>query len=236
MQVDEKSSITVDQILDMDQDQSENDGNGNNQGRLNLITPGAINDVRNLVVNLPGRSPAILDSDLAKIYGTSTRRLNEQLKRNTDWFDSDFYFELTKDECLVANCDQRGGNNTHLMFNHYGCNAASFLIRTPEALKMRKVIIKVFTELEQHGGISVAVKDFGQIVRDALAYRLDRNKTLTVYKYRKLLKYIGLGLNNAEIGRLLEVSDVCVGKWKKGVLMLQKYSDLEGLTDIQLVA
>jgi len=73
-------------------------------------------------------------------------------------------------------------------------------------------------------------------VRDAMAYRLDRHKTLTPYKYKKLLKYIRLGLNNAEIGRLMEVADTCVGKWKKGILMLQSYADLEGISEINLVA
>ena len=37
----------------------------------------------------------ILDSDLAKIYGTSTMRLNEQVKRNRDRFPADFLFQLT---------------------------------------------------------------------------------------------------------------------------------------------
>ena len=36
----------------------------------------------------------ILDSDLAKIYGVSTTRLNEQVKRNVDRFPADFAFRL----------------------------------------------------------------------------------------------------------------------------------------------
>ena len=37
----------------------------------------------------------MLDSDLALIYGVSTKRLNEQMKRNMLRFPSDFVFQLT---------------------------------------------------------------------------------------------------------------------------------------------
>ena len=40
----------------------------------------------------------ILDADLAHIYGVSTKRLNEQVKRNLDRFPEDFVFRLTWDE------------------------------------------------------------------------------------------------------------------------------------------
>ena len=40
----------------------------------------------------------ILDSDLARLYGVTTARLNEQVKRNLDRFPLDFMFQLTKEE------------------------------------------------------------------------------------------------------------------------------------------
>jgi hypothetical protein len=40
----------------------------------------------------------ILDSDLAKIYGVPTKRLNEQVKRNRERFPEDFMFQLTAHE------------------------------------------------------------------------------------------------------------------------------------------
>jgi len=65
---------------------------------------------------LPGISTAIviirgerviLDTDLAATYGVTTKRLNEQVKRNADRFPPDFSFQLTKEEKaeVVANCD-----------------------------------------------------------------------------------------------------------------------------------
>ncbi len=40
----------------------------------------------------------ILDSDLARLHGVSTKRLNEQVKRNWKRFPADFLFRLTKKE------------------------------------------------------------------------------------------------------------------------------------------
>jgi hypothetical protein len=40
----------------------------------------------------------MLDSDLAELYQTSTKRLNEQVKRNRDRFPEDFMFQLTPGE------------------------------------------------------------------------------------------------------------------------------------------
>jgi hypothetical protein len=70
----------------------------------------------------------MLDSDLAKLYGVTVKRLNEQVKRNRKRFPDDFAYQLTRQEVinlksqnatsswggvrklpyveLVANCDQ----------------------------------------------------------------------------------------------------------------------------------
>jgi phage regulator Rha-like protein len=73
----------------------------------------------------------MVDSDIAELYGVTTKRLNEQVKRNESRFPSNFMFELTKEEKneVVANCD-------HL-----------------EKLKFSAVLPKVFTE---HGIMMVA--------------------------------------------------------------------------------
>src|SRR5438477_626840 len=42
----------------------------------------------------------MLDSVLAEIYGVSTKRLNEQLKRNRKRFPADFAFQLTAQEFM----------------------------------------------------------------------------------------------------------------------------------------
>ena len=49
----------------------------------------------------------MLDADLAVLYGTNTKWLNEQVKRNQGRFPEDFMFQLTKKEKaeVVAICD-----------------------------------------------------------------------------------------------------------------------------------
>ena len=49
----------------------------------------------------------MIDRDLAKLYGVTTKRLNEQVKRNLNRFPEDFMFQLTDSEKkeVVANCD-----------------------------------------------------------------------------------------------------------------------------------
>ena len=47
-----------------------------------------------------------MDQDLAQLYGVTTKRLNEQVKRNRDRFPEDFMFRLRVEEKeeVVANC------------------------------------------------------------------------------------------------------------------------------------
>ena len=207
-----------------------NDNEDNGKPLFSLSTP--FDDIRKMVVSLPGRPPAILDQNLAEIYNTSTKRLNEQLRRNNGWLDGDYYFDLTKEEFAVANCDRKievdpKSRYMPKMFTDYGCNAAAFLVRTTEALKMRKVIIKAFTELRRKGGFHIKVDDFGQLVRDAYMWR-NRFKTMTPYRLKKLMRYMDAGLNNAEIARLFNVSINTVRTWRKSVGQLSLYGNLEG--------
>ena len=46
------------------------------------------------------RQRVVLDSDLARLYGMPTFRLNEAIKRNVDRFPGDFRFQLTREEYL----------------------------------------------------------------------------------------------------------------------------------------
>src|SRR6266480_5834285 len=54
----------------------------------------------------------MLDSDLAKLYGVTTKRLNEQVKRNRGRFPENFMFQLTVEE-ITALTSQIAGSRTH---------------------------------------------------------------------------------------------------------------------------
>jgi len=50
----------------------------------------------------------LLDAELATLYGVTTKRLNEQVKRNRDRFPEDFTFRLSLDELAAVNRSQFG--------------------------------------------------------------------------------------------------------------------------------
>ncbi len=69
--------------------------------------------IESLILLLRGQK-VMLDSDLAKLYGTTTKRLNERVKRNRRRFPPDFMFQLTNQELTAlrsqsATSKGRGG-------------------------------------------------------------------------------------------------------------------------------
>jgi hypothetical protein len=56
-----------------------------------------VEEVHRRIVVIRGRK-VILDADLASLYGVTTTRLNEQVKRNVERFPEDFAFRLTREE------------------------------------------------------------------------------------------------------------------------------------------
>jgi ORF6N domain len=61
------------------------------------VSPLTVEPITRAILILRGHR-VILDHDLAPIYGVTTKRLNEQVKRNTKRFPDDFMFRLTLDE------------------------------------------------------------------------------------------------------------------------------------------
>jgi len=57
----------------------------------------------------------MLDADLADLYGVTTRRLNEQVRRNIARFPEDFMFQLTREESERLRC-QFGTSNLRSQF------------------------------------------------------------------------------------------------------------------------
>ena len=53
--------------------------------------------IANQIITLRGKK-VMIDSDLAKLYGVSTKRLNEQVKRNLKRFPEDFMFRINREE------------------------------------------------------------------------------------------------------------------------------------------
>ena len=74
-----------------------------NKGEHNL--GGHIEQVTRTILLLRGQR-VILDAELAALYGVTTKRLNEQVKRNAGRFPGDFMFRLSDSETAALNRSQ----------------------------------------------------------------------------------------------------------------------------------
>ena len=60
--------------------------------------PDEVAKITSKIVILPGRSPAMLDRDVAAVYETTTKQTNRAVKRNQERFPTNFVFQLTDEE------------------------------------------------------------------------------------------------------------------------------------------
>lgn len=56
-----------------------------------------VNEIQHRILQIRGKK-VMIDRDLAELYGVTTKRLNEQVKRNAHRFPEDFMFQLTEIE------------------------------------------------------------------------------------------------------------------------------------------
>jgi hypothetical protein len=96
----------------------------------------------------------ILATDLAKLYGVRTLRLNEAVKRNKFRFPSDFLFQLTRIEALAHSRSQfailnaQGANIKHLpyAFTEHGAIMAANVLNSPQAVAMSVYVVRAFIQ------------------------------------------------------------------------------------------
>lgn len=99
---------------------------------------------------------AILDSDLAALYGVETRRLNEQVRRNIVRFPTDFMFQLTKEEfddlksqIAISSSGWGGRRKPPLVFTEHGALQAANVLNSEQANKMSIFIVRAFVRLRE---------------------------------------------------------------------------------------
>jgi hypothetical protein len=98
----------------------------------------------------------LLDADLARLYGVTTGRLNEQVRRNRDRFPDDFMFELTADEAAALRSQSaiskkgRGGRRYRpLAFTEQGVAMLSSVLRSARAVQVNIAIMRAFVSLRE---------------------------------------------------------------------------------------
>jgi hypothetical protein len=97
----------------------------------------------------------ISDRDLAAIYGVTTGRLNEAVKRNTDRFPQDFMFRLTREETEGLRSQiaiLKSGRGYHLkylprVFTEHGAIQAANILSSPRAVMMGIHVVRAFVQL-----------------------------------------------------------------------------------------
>ena len=114
--------------------------------RVSIDAPArlGLEDIALRIVVLRGHR-VLLDADLARVYGVPTKRLNEQVKRNTRRFPEDFVFQLTREETneLARLRSQnatlkKGQNIKHLpyAFTEHGAIQAANVLSSEAAIEM----------------------------------------------------------------------------------------------------
>ena len=114
-----------------------------------------INNLEKIIYVVRG-SNVMLDSDLAELYGVTTKRLNEQVKRNSDRFPSDFIYKLTSMETeslrsQFATFKESTARRKYLpyVFTELGVAMLSSVLNSKDAINVNIHIMRVFVKLRQ---------------------------------------------------------------------------------------
>ena len=97
----------------------------------------------------------MVDKDIAELYGVTTKRLNEQVKRNKKRFPIDFMFQLTQEEKdeVVANCDHlknlKYSPNLPFVFTEHGAVMLASVLNSDRAIEVNIQIVRIFTQLKE---------------------------------------------------------------------------------------
>jgi hypothetical protein len=118
----------------------------------------------------------MLDSDLAAIYGTSTRRLNERLRRNRERFPLDFAFQLSAEEFkglmsqIATSKKGRGGRRKRpWVFTEHGALMLATVLSSKVAIQASVRVVRAFVRLRE---MVAANAEFGNKLKE-LERRLD---------------------------------------------------------------
>lgn len=132
--------------------------------------------VETLIQTIRGQR-VILDTDLAKIYGVPTKRLNEQVRRNAERFPEDFLFRISPQELTdlrshfaplngvnmrsqnvtASNWSQiatssrkhRGITYRPYAFTEHGAIMAANVLNSPQAVQMSVFVVRAFIRMRQ---------------------------------------------------------------------------------------
>ena len=99
----------------------------------------------------------MIDRDLAELYGVETKRLNEQVRRNTERFPSNFMFQLNESEFeflrsqfATSKTETRGGRQyLPYVFTEQGVAMLSAVLKSDTAVQTSIMIMEAFVALRR---------------------------------------------------------------------------------------
>ncbi|TAL62279.1 MAG: ORF6N domain-containing protein [Bacteroidetes bacterium] len=131
----------------------------------------------------------MVDSDMAELYGVSTKRLNEAVKRNMKRFPVDFMFQLTQyeKEELVANCDHlrkmKFSPYLPFVFTEHGAVMLASVLNSERAIHVNIQIVRIFNKIRE---IMLSHKDLLLEIQKINSKLTDHeDKILLVFEYLK---------------------------------------------------
>ena len=160
--------------------------------------------IQSRIIELRGYK-VMLDSDLAELYETETKRLKEAVRRNIDRFPSDFMFELSKTETeslRTQNASSNRGGSRYMpfVFTEQGVAMLASVLNSSKAIEVNIQIVRAFVLLRQyaltHADLTNKLKEFESRynkqfndVYEALNYLLTKDKRLNEQNQRKRIGY-----------------------------------------------
>ncbi|MAG73558.1 DNA-binding protein [archaeon] len=127
---------------------------------INVVSQNAIplrkvDNIRKLIHLIRGLN-VISDTDLALLYDVDTKRLNEQVKRNSQRFPSDFMFQLTREEAknlksqnATSRSDWGGRRKLPYVFTEQGIAMLSGILRSTKAIEVNIHIMRAFVSMRR---------------------------------------------------------------------------------------
>ena len=133
----------------------------------------------------------MLDSDLASLYGVSTKALNQAVRRNIERFPQDFMFQLTQEEVRflrsqIVTLDAGRGRHRKFLpyaFTEQGVAMLSGVLRSPRAVRVNIEIMRAFVRLR---GIAASNADLARRL-DALEAKYDSRFKVVFQAIRQLM-------------------------------------------------
>jgi phage regulator Rha-like protein len=147
----------------------------------------------------------MLDSDLAELYETETKRLKEAVRRNITRFPSDFMFELNRKEfeslrTQFASSNRGGTRYLPFVFTEQGVAMLASVLNSDKAIEVNIQIVRAFVLMRQyalnHTELSGKLKELEsrynkqfKDVYEALCYLLSKDKQKNEQNQRRRIGY-----------------------------------------------